>query len=112
MTEKCIELKKLVMAETQKLNKQHKENESYWLPVASKVDITAVETAKQQPDRAVEHSSKNFQYKRHSCDNRQHVLQYMMMMRILRIINNNNNNNNNKDICNALNSPKPQMRGQ
>ena len=24
----------------------------------------------------------------------------------------NNNNNNNKDIYNALNSPKPQMRGQ
>jgi len=23
-----------------------------------------------------------------------------------------NNNNNNKDICNALNSPKPQMRSQ
>jgi len=27
-------------------------------------------------------------------------------------LSNNNNNNNNKDICNALNSPKPQMRSQ
>jgi len=26
--------------------------------------------------------------------------------------NNNNNNNNNNDICNALNSPKPQMLSQ
>jgi len=28
------------------------------------------------------------------------------------LFDNNNNNNNNKDICNALNSPKPQMRSQ